>query len=64
MKNRFDETHFSGGHDLAIPVRGGVVDYEEQYHLTAEQYRAVAADLAWGLDVFRLPPSSTVPTRP
>lgn len=58
MKNRFDETHFSadhrfsigndlktGGHFLAIPVSNGVVDYDEQYHLSADQYRAFAADL-------------------
>lgn len=58
MKNRYDETHFSadyrfsigndlktGGHYLAIPVSNGVVDHEEQYHITAEQYDAFAAEL-------------------
>ena len=47
MKNRYDETHFSadhrfsigndlktGGYYLAIPVSNGVVDYDEQYHIT------------------------------
>jgi hypothetical protein len=57
MKSRYDETHFSqhrfsmgndlktGGYYLAIPVSNGVVDYEEQYHITAEQHRAIAGDL-------------------
>lgn len=58
MKNRYDETHFSashrfsigndlqtGGHFLAVPVSNGVVDYDEQYHLSADQYRVFAADL-------------------
>jgi hypothetical protein len=63
VKNRYDETHFSaqhrfsigndlktGGCYLAIPVSNGVVDYDEQYHITAHQYRAFAADLNSALD--------------
>jgi hypothetical protein len=58
VKNRFDETHFAaehrfsigndlktGGHYLAIPVSNGVVDYDEQYQISADQYRAFTADL-------------------
>jgi hypothetical protein len=49
VKDRYDETHFSvdrrvsigndvktGGHYLAIPVSYGVVDCDEQYHISAE----------------------------
>ena len=58
MKNRYDETHFSavhrfsikndlktGDYFLAMPVTTGVVDHDEQYRLSADQYRAFAADL-------------------
>ena len=63
MKNRFHDTHFSaahrfsigkdlktGGHFLAIPVSSGVVDYEELYRLSAEQYERFASDLTSALD--------------
>lgn len=58
MKNRYDETHFSaqhrfsigndlktGGYYLAFPVSNGIVDYDEQYRLTAEQYERFSSDL-------------------
>lgn len=58
MNNRYVETRFSrehrfsigddmktGGHYLAIPVSNGVVDYDEQYHITPEQYRLFLADM-------------------
>lgn len=63
MKHRYVETHFwreqrvtigldqkTGGHYLAIPVSSGVVDYEELYHLTPEQYQAFSAEPASALD--------------
>lgn len=63
MKNRYDETLFSaehrfsigsdnktGGYYLAIPVSNGVIDYDERYHITVEQYRAFVADLTSALD--------------
>jgi hypothetical protein len=34
---------------LAIPVSNGVVDYDEQYHITAEQYESFSADLSSAL---------------
>ncbi|KAA0098884.1 hypothetical protein CIW49_13470 [Mycolicibacterium sp. P1-18] len=62
MKNRFRDTHVSpadrfsigddleaGGHFLAIPVTSSVVDYEERYRLSAEQYAGFAADLTSAL---------------
>ena len=63
MKNRNGETHFSadhrfsiandlktGGHFLAIPVCNGVVDFDEQYHLSADQDQSYAADLNLALE--------------
>jgi hypothetical protein len=63
VKNRYGETHFSvdrrfsigndletGGHYLAIPVSNGVVDYDEQYYISAEQYHTFAADLSSAAD--------------
>jgi len=63
MKDRYHETHFSaehrfsigndlktGGHYLAIPVSNGVVDYDEQYHITEDQYRSFAANLDSALE--------------
>lgn len=57
MKTRYVERFFSrehrysmgedrgtGGYFLAIPVSNGVVDYDEQYHITPEQYRSFLAD--------------------
>ena len=57
-KNRFVETHFSAtlrlsigndlqteGHYLSFPVSNGVVDYEEQYWITAEQYKSFSAGM-------------------
>lgn len=57
MKKRFDETSYSsehrfslgndmktGGHYLAIPVSNGVVDYDEQYGITTEQYQLFSTD--------------------
>ncbi|CAJ1586152.1 hypothetical protein [[Mycobacterium] wendilense] len=57
MKKRFDEVHFSPEHRyslgidrkvngfyLAIPVSNGVVDYDEHYVLTREQYESFLAD--------------------
>lgn len=63
MKDRYDETHFSQEHRfaigidrktdefyLAIPVSNGAVDYDEEYHITPEQYESFSADLASALD--------------
>ena len=63
MQNRYAETHFShehrfaigvdqkaGGHYLAIPVSNGVVDYDELYDLTPEQYKEFSANMASALD--------------
>lgn len=63
MNKRFHDTHFSaerrfsighdsrtGGHYLAIPLSNGVVDYEEQYVISDEQYRGFAAVLGSALD--------------
>lgn len=36
----------AGGYYLAIPVSNGVVDYDEQYRITPEQYQSFSADLA------------------
>ncbi len=62
MKTRYAETYFSrehqfaigidrkaGGYYLAIPVSNGVVDYDEQYRITPEQYQSFSADLASAL---------------
>lgn len=38
------EDRKTGGYFLAIPVSNGVVDYDEQYHITPEQYRSFLAD--------------------
>jgi hypothetical protein len=59
MKKRFEETYFSredryslgidlkvDGHFLAIPVSNGVVDYNEQYALTPDQYQLFTTDHA------------------
>jgi len=56
-RQRFSETYFSnehrfsvgidlvkGGHYLAIPVSNGVVDYDEQYFITAAQFLQFAAE--------------------
>jgi hypothetical protein len=58
MKNRFEETSYSsehrfslgndtktGGHYLTIPVSNGVVDYNEQYGITTEQFQLFSTDL-------------------
>ncbi len=57
MPKRYQETYFSrehrysvgndlktDGHYLAIPVSNGVVDYDEQYTISAEQYELFLAD--------------------
>ncbi|MFS0899143.1 hypothetical protein [Mycolicibacterium litorale] len=62
MKSRYAETHFSrehrfaigidrktGGYYLAIPVSNGVVNYDEQHHITSQQYEAFSSDLTSAL---------------
>lgn len=57
MKNRYSETYFSakhrfsigndqktGGYYLSIPVSSGVVDYDEQYHISETQFQDFSAD--------------------
>lgn len=62
MRQRFTDTHVfrqgrfslgrdqqSGGFYLSIPVANRMVEYEEYYRLTAEQYRLFVADEAAAL---------------
>lgn len=63
VKSRFVETYISqeqryaigidqkvGGHYLAIPVSNGVVDYDEHYRLTPDQYQGFSRDSASALE--------------
>jgi hypothetical protein len=62
-RQRFSETYFSrehrfslgndlktGGHYLAIPVSSGVVDYDEQYFITAAQFLLFSDEPTSALD--------------